>query len=238
MAKKSKSPKRKIAKTRKGQKPKTRKRENAKTQKRVSRLGKARKAKPVAKKPKPVAKKPRPAFKKRSSKSKVKKAPRGFVDVVKKQSPEIAHREINERLEKVKEALAAIDVDSRVRVHSYVDESIDGEILVQVPRGTSTNDLVLDMEEAMGRSSMPGFWINMGVRFTIKRDEEIYRRLRGMNDVNTHYQAGVPANWSEIPLIVRKVIVKGMEKKYGRKTESVYLRIHWSPDGKKPKSRG
>lgn len=130
-------------------------------------------------------------------------------------------------------------MDGRIRIHHYKDGSVDGELLVKVPYGTSADDLVLDgIEPSTGRQGMPGFWINMGVRFTIKDDDEVYRRFRGYNDVNTHYQPAVPANWSEIPLIVRKQIIAGMEKKYGRKTDSVYLRIHWNPDGTKPRDRG
>lgn len=152
-------------------------------------------------------------------------------------SPEQASEKIRERLDDIRDSLGGVDIDSRVRIHSYKDGSVDGEVLVTVPRGTSTDDLVRDIESEMGRRSMPGFWISMGVRFTIKEDDEVYRRFRGYNDVNTHYQRATPSNWSEIPLIVRKQIVKGMEKKYGRKTDSVYVRIHWSPDGNKPRGR-
>lgn len=217
----AKSPKAKKRKIEKAKKPK---REKAKKKKLVSRLG----AKPKAKRAKRVKKKA----------LKTRKAPRGFEDVAKSKDPEQAEGEIRERLESIRERLSEMEIDSRVRIHRYQDESIDGELLVKVPYGVSADNLALDMEQAMGRDSMPGFWINMGTRFTIKEDEQVYRRFRGFNDVSTHYQAAVPANWSEIPLIVRKVIIKGMEKKYGRKADSVYLRIHWSPDGDKPRNRG
>lgn len=167
----------------------------------------------------------------KSKKPKTRKPTTKFKQNARKKNQKKAAEEIRERLERV---AGSLEEASRVRIHTYKDGSVDGELLVKVPRGTSTDDLVRDMESAMGRESMSGYWINMGVRFTIKKDDEVYRRFRGMNDVNTHYQAAVPANWSEIPLIVRKVIVKGMEKKYGRKTESVYLRLHWNKDGSKP----
>lgn len=206
---KSKKPKRK---TPKREKAKKRKLKKTKTQKRVSRFAKSHKASGV---------------------------PRGFVDVVQKTTAEEAYAEIKARLESARLILqTASGIDSRVRVHSYADGSIDGELLVKIPHGVSTNDVVLEMETAVGRMSMPGFWLNMGTRFTIKEDEEVYRRFRGFNDVNTHYQSARPANWSEIPLILRKVIVAGMEHKYGRKAESVYTRLHWSPDGSKPRTRG
>jgi hypothetical protein len=168
---------------------------------------------------------------------KTRKPRKDFPKQAKRIKPSEAVEKIKERLENVRDALDSVDIDSRVRVHKYKDGSVDGELLVKVPRGMSADDLTRDMERAMGRQSMRGFWINMGTRMVIKEDDEVYRKFRGFNDVNTHYQAGVPANWSEIPFIVRKVIIAGMEKKYGRKVDSVYLRIHWSRDGRKPRSR-
>ena len=149
-----------------------------------------------------------------------------------------AEEEIRERLEEIKVELENGGIDARVRVHRYRDGSVDGEVLANVPRGVSADQLAMDIEHAAGRKGMGGFWINMGTRFTIEEDEEVYRRFRGYNDVNTHYQRATPGNWSEIPLIVRKQIIKGMEKKYGRKAHSVYLRIHWNRHGAKPRNRG
>lgn len=167
-----------------------------------------------------------------------KKPSRGFDKAAKGKTASEAEKEIRDRLESAQAVLEMMDIDSRVRVHRYADGSVDGELLVKVPYGMSSNDVALEMETAVGREGMGGYWINMGTRFTIKEDEEVYRKFRGFNDVNTHYQAAVPANWSEIPLILRKVILKGMEHKYGRKAESVYTRVHWSRHGRKPRSRG
>lgn len=173
-----------------------------------------------------------------AKKHRARKSTKRQVKAAAKQSQAEAYKEIKQRLQDAEVILQTQGLSGRVRVHSYKDGSVDGELLVKVPHGTSSYDVALEIESAVGRTSMPGFWINMGTRFTIKEDEEVYRRFRGFNDVNTHYQAATPANWSEIPLIVRKVIIKGMEHKYGRKAESVYLRIHWSPSGSKPRSRG
>lgn len=195
-----------------------------------TRKSRARTKKPTGKGTKKPAKKtPR----------KVSKVPSRYRVAAQEKTSKQAFDEITERLEDARGVLtAAAGIDSRVRVHKYKDGSVDGELLVKVPRGTSSDDVAMEIENAVGRQGMPGFWINMGVRMTIEEDEEVYRRMRGMNDVNTHYQAAVPANWSEIPFIVRKVIIKGMEKKYGRKSDSVYLRIHWSRNGDKPRNRG
>lgn len=172
-----------------------------------------------------------------SKKRKIGKVPSRYRKAAQTKTPSEAYEEIKDRLESTRGGLPS-HIDARVRVHKYKDGSIDGELLCKVPRGTSANDVALEIESATGRVGMPGFWINMGTRFTIEEDEEVYRKNRGMNDVNTHYQSAVPANWSEIPFIVRKVIIRGMEKKYGRKADSVYLRIHWSRDGDKPRTRG
>jgi hypothetical protein len=128
--------------------------------------------------------------------------------------------------------------DARVRVWPYSDGSIDGEALVKVPRGVSTNDLLLDLEETFGREGIKGgFWMSVGVRFTIKEDEEIYRRYKGYNDVNTHFQPFKQSSVVDVFNIARHEIATGMEGKYGRKPDSVYVRIHWNPEGSQPKGR-
>lgn len=125
----------------------------------------------------------------------------------------------------------------RVRVWPYADGSIDGEVLAKLPRGKSASDILLDIEEAIGREGLDGIWVSVGVRYTIKEDEEVYRRFKGYNDVNTHFQRAIATNVAEVFVIGRHEIAAGMENKYGRKADSVYVRLHWNPDGTKPEER-
>lgn len=156
-------------------------------------------------------------------------APEGFEDI-----PERSHDEamatIRERLER------AIEF-GRVRVWPYADGSVDGEILAHLPRGRSANDVLMDLEESIGRDALDGFWVSVGVRYTIKEDEEVYRRYKGMNDVNTHYQRALATNVAEVFVVARHEIAAGMEAKYGRKPDSVYVRFHWNPFNMKPPQR-
>lgn len=147
-------------------------------------------------------------------------------------------KRIEEAKEAIKERLdkTAAEVGGKVRVHVYKDGSIDGEVSIEVPRGQSASDLFLDIESAFKKQSLgKGFWISTGERHVIVGDEEIYRRNKGMNEVAVYYQRMTPSNIGETMLIARRNVTKGMEKKYRRKAQTVFVRIHWNADDKKPK---
>jgi hypothetical protein len=162
---------------------------------------------------------PKPTAFEKQSKSRSKKA--------------TAEQAIKERLTETADKLS---YDSKIRTHEYKDGTVDGEILVMVPRGVSTSDLLLDLENAFEKQSLgSGFWISIGERHTIREDDEVYRRFKGMNEVQTNYQRMTPTNIAETLLIARQRVTPGMEKKYRRKAELVYIRIHWNRKDKQPK---
>jgi len=141
----------------------------------------------------------------------------------------------SERIKAILEPLTEEVSGSRVKVHRYADGSIDGEILIKLPRGVSTADAADQIQQ--GIASMPrGFWISAGQRFTIKANDEVYRKRTGLNEVSTSYQRSNRANLAEILLILREKIGKGTARKYRRKAEQVFLRVRYSPTGKRPKA--
>lgn len=145
---------------------------------------------------------------------------------------ETAKNAIKARLDKTAETLGG----GRVRVHVYPDGTIDGEIAIEVPRGQSASDLFFDVEDAFKKQSLgKGYWISTGERHTIVKDEEIYKRNKGMNEVAVFYQRMTPSNIAETLLISRRSLTKGMEKKYRRKAHTIFVRIHWNDADKKPK---
>lgn len=187
------------------------------------------KSKPLKRKPKP---KFAPPLKSPPKSKKPKKAPPSHpVDVA------ISELEQEQAFATIEQRLKLVESIGRIRIVPYADGSIDGEVLAQVPHGTSTSHLLIDIENALGTSGLKGFWISVGVRFTIKEDDEVYRRFRGYNDVNTHFQKMIRPNVIDVFDIARHQITEGMEDKYGRKADSVYVRIHWNPANAKPEGR-
>ncbi len=126
----------------------------------------------------------------------------------------------------------------RVQVHSYGDGTVDGEYAVAVPRGKATEDLIWELMEAFdtepeGMGSE--YWLQVGQRYTIKEDEEVYRRYRGMNEFGIHFTRVSTAGIIPAFGAARKEMTRGAEKKYRRKADSVFVRIHWNPSNARPK---
>lgn len=131
---------------------------------------------------------------------------------------------------------SGVTAPTKVRVHTYKDGTVDGEIAIEVPRGQSASDLFLDVEAAFKKQSLgKGYWISTGERHVIARDEEVYRKYQGMNEVAVYYQRMTPTNIAQTLLIARKNVTPKMEKKYKRKAHTIFVRIHWNKDDKKPK---
>lgn len=125
---------------------------------------------------------------------------------------------------------------ARVRVHENMDGSVDGEMAVKVPRGTSASDLITLIEESFNyKGFSPGIWISVGERFVIKEDDEVYRRNKGMHDASTYYRRAKRSKLADAFLMAREKITAGMEHKLGRKADTVYVRLHWNPDNARPK---
>ena len=192
-------------------------------------MKKKKRTKPVRSKKKPLS----PPKKKRGSQLQKHPSATAFKKPKKRKSKtpqETIEKLIADRLDKGEDY-------GRVRVVPYSDGSVDGELLAQIPRGVTAKDLLIDIENALGVTGIGEMWFTVGVRFTIKEDDEVYRRFRGYNDVNTHYQRMQKANVVDVFDIARHQIVEGMEDKYGRKPDSIYVRIHWNPYNTKPRGR-
>lgn len=151
------------------------------------------------------------------------------------------HARIKERLSDTKDRLGSRGIESRIYTHAYKDGQIDGEIAVFVPRGTNAADVSWKLEEAfqlepfgLGRS-----FVSLGTRLSIHKDEAEDRsgtsRVRGMDDMQMYYRAFNTTRLGDSFRRSRKYMIPGAEKKYRRKVEIVYLRIHWNPDHERPK---
>ena len=75
----------------------------------------------------------------------------------------------------------------------------------------------------------------MGARYIIEEDDEIYRRFRGLNQVQTNYQRAISTNVAEESVILRHTMLPGMEEHYKREAHSVFIRLHWNPQDEQPK---
>jgi hypothetical protein len=168
---------------------------------------------------------------KRTASKREPEAPEGFIPLVPR-DPEAAADLMRQRLRATSQAL---DLPSRVRIHQNKDDSVDGELTINVPRGMTAREIFLGIEAAFEKQGLAReYWISAGERFVVREDEEVYRRYRGMNDIQTYYQRINQTNVAETLLAARTIMDAGMRKKYGRKAEIVYVRVHWNPTGEKP----
>lgn len=123
---------------------------------------------------------------------------------------------------------------SQILIHAYADGSVDGELYVKVPK--DSKEAEFDLYDAFGNMTIgKKFWITAGARYIIEKDEEIYRRFRGLNQVETNYQAATQPNIVEVHNILRHSILPGMKNRYRREAYSIYIRMHWNPEGDRPK---
>ncbi len=112
-------------------------------------------------------------------------------------------------------------------------------MIIEVERGVSTRDLTFDIEQALTAHPLsPGFWFSIGARYSIRDEEKLYRRFRGMNDVSVHSRKMTRANILDSLLILRNKVLSGLAKKYRRKAEYLYVRIRWNPEGERPARSG
>ena len=120
--------------------------------------------------------------------------------------------------------------EPRLSVHKYKGGIVDGELLFEVPIGKSIDDMLFDVIDSMPPSS---YWISMGARYavTVDKDERGYRKIGGMTDVATSWQRANVSNISELGLVVRHAINKGMNRRFRRKAKQLYIRLR---SGKHP----
>ena len=142
---------------------------------------------------------------------------------------------IKARLEDAR-ALLPEGVHGTIRVHPYADGSVDGELSIQIPEGFTAGDTAWELMDSFGNITLgQRYWVAVGSNYIIEADEQIYRRFRGMNQVQTNYQRAVRANIVEVGLILRRTIVPGMAKKHKQEAYSVFVRLHWNPKNEHPK---
>lgn len=162
-------------------------------------------------------------------------APEGFDVDLAALSQEEAYAEIQARLEAAKQDLPE-GYSGRVLLHAMADGSVDGELYVLVPEDDYQGNVNWDMQKAFGDESVGRkYWISMGTRYTVEADDEIYRRNRGLNQVQTNYQRATGTNIAEEGLLLRKKLLPGMKKRYKREAHSIFIRLHWNPENKQPK---
>lgn len=127
-------------------------------------------------------------------------------------------------------------IDGYINIHAYADGTVDGELIVKVP--DSTRETAFDLAETMQAVGIGNkYWVSVGARYIILADEEIYRRHRGMNQVQSHYQRANTANVQEEFLLLMKEILPGMSRRYKREAYSIFIRIHWNKKNEKPVGR-
>lgn len=195
-------------------------------------------------KTKEIRKKARTKEKSRKTKARAKekarrkRIPKGF-DLVPGQAT--ALDKIKARLEDTAKALEGLELECRVYTHEYDNGEIDGEIAVPVPRGRTAIDIDQELETAFQNLPLglgSEFWYALGVRLSIHKDEAEDRsgsaRVRGMDDLMMYYRRVNTPNLIDSFLREQKIMIPGVEEKYGRKVEIVYLRLHWNPSNEKP----
>jgi hypothetical protein len=151
-----------------------------------------------------------------------------------------AQTRIQERLDATREALAGHGLDSRVLVHAYRNE-IDGEIAVTVPRGITSVEISAQIEQALQTEPLGlgrGFWYSLGAIMSIHKKEEGERsgssRIRGKDELEMYYRRISTPNMIDSFLRQQKVMLPGIEDKYNRKVETVYVRLHWNRTNEQP----
>jgi len=141
-------------------------------------------------------------------------------------------------------------IEARVYVHAYKDGSVDGELSITVPRGMSSEEIGKRLETAFGHEPGGlgrGFWFSIGARASIKEDETVYRRYKGMNQIGMYYRQVKSAKLIDNFLSLHSFrvskktgrkhvpLTEAIEEKYRRKVEMVYIRLNWNPDNEQPK---
>lgn len=146
---------------------------------------------------------------------------------------EEAFATIKARLEDAQKLLPD-GLKSTIRVHPYADGSVDGQLQIKVPE--DSKDTAWELMDSFGAITLgQRYWVSVGANYIIEADEQVYRRFRGMNLVQTNYQRAVKANIVEEGLILRKTIIPGMARKHKHEAHSVFIRLHWNPANEHPK---
>lgn len=161
--------------------------------------------------------------------------PPDFDVTVSAATPDEAYATIKARLDDARSLLPE-GYEGKVLMHTYVDGSVDGELYVKVPEDQDVRTTEAEMYEAFEEVAVGvRYWVSFGVRYAVKTDDERYRRHKGMTQVESNYQRAIRTNIVEEHLLMRKVILPGMERKFKDEAHSVFIRLHWNPEDIQPK---
>lgn len=166
---------------------------------------------------------------------KLPEAPPEFTIRLRPETQDEAYASIKARLEDARANLPE-GTESRIIIHPYADGSVDGELYVKIPTWEDTREMEWDLHEAFGKMAVgTRYWISTGVRYIIEKDDIIYRRFKGMNQLQTNYQRASQHNIVEEHVILRHTILPGTKKRFKREAHSVFIRLHWNPNDEHPK---
>lgn len=82
------------------------------------------------------------------------------------------------------------------------------------------------------------FWYALGIRLSFNKEKDEERsgssRVRGMDDMMMYYRRMRTPKLIDSFLREQRIMIPGAEKRYKRKAEIVYVRLHWNPNNQKP----
>lgn len=144
-------------------------------------------------------------------------------------------------LENVRDAIQGIEEKDRMkfkgnvvgRVKSFInqDGSVDVELVVEsIPSTLSVNKLLTAIERHL--DGIEDAYYQTGVRYKPRDGEPFYTKFGGLSQAESYYHGSHVDS-----LATGKKINLNMIEKHRRKPQQVFIRIHWSPDGKHPKVR-
>lgn len=155
---------------------------------------------------------------------------------------EYFHKLIKDKMEEWASKLRTIEeagrigvrrpLDITVNVVTNRDQSVDAELLVRViPRGVRVEDVVTAIERYA--EPIEDTFVTNGIIYPVKGDDPIYIFNAGMSQAETYYQKSseLPENFGTV-----REIIHNMEKAGRRKAERLFIRYHWNPEDKNPKS--
>jgi len=126
------------------------------------------------------------------------------------------------------------------RTHNNKDGSIDAQLTVyEIPRGMAVTALITDLAEcARALSNTFGTFVQVGMRWGATGDGPAPtsgdRRYRGLAEGSTFYYAA--ENLGRVFVHALDIAKNVAAKSRRRKIETVFVRVHWNPQGVAPKS--
>ena len=165
--------------------------------------------------------------------------PEGFTENLGGVTQEEAYATISQRLDLARQSLPD-GFQGKVLMQAYDDGSVDGELYVKVPQGHHQGEAAWALHGALGQTNIGRqYWASVGARFSVPEsaDEATmagYKAYRGLRFAQSNYQRAISANLAEEDLILRKMILPGMKDAFEEEAHSVFIRVHWNPEGKQP----